>query len=91
MEDRCIESLSPVTNVTNVTIVTDDKGENSMREPGDESENQGCDFFQTTGDCRAAHEIELMALPIKEKPSPPSPLTKCTNHAGFKGDTYVGW
>lgn len=36
--------------------------ENRVREPGDESENEGCDFYQTTGDCRAAYEIELKSL-----------------------------
>ncbi len=55
---------STVTHVTNVTNVT--AGADNDRQPGDESEHGGgCDFYQTTNTCRAAHEIELMTLPTK--------------------------
>lgn len=42
-------SVSTVTHVTNVTNVT----------------GAGCNFYQTTGECRAAYEIELMTKPPK--------------------------
>lgn len=31
----------------------------------DERQLEGCDFFKRTNTCRAAYQIELMALPVK--------------------------